>query len=492
MFCKKCGTENAEGVKFCTSCGAPMSEEPVAEAVQPEEASGGAPNNGMPTVPGAVNEGPMPMGQPGGAPVAQGGTPGGMPGGAPGVTPNGIPTNIPAYGGTQGVTPGGMPNGMPGMPGAYNGMQGGTQGGIPGNMQGNVPGNVPGNMPGGMPNGMPMGMPGSAPMQSGPMYQMPPMAIPPAQPKKSGGGVKALIIIIVVLLLICVGVLAAIGISKRMKQNKLDNYIETAEEYIRKENYQEAIYSYQDALEIDEENSDAINGMTDAYIDWAYSLAADGKYEEALDVLENADSRAKKKRISTAIEEIEAAMVVGNAEWSEADFVFTSDSESITVSLGHYFRVNTYYDESYLADYYGDYDEYDDLFATSRGLAPGMTLKDYINLYDLQPDYAVWERYSGDNGEYTSFMNYTGQSAYEMYDGYVNVWLDTGYCKENGQWRILEDWEIRDIWFCDAPLSDYDEVVILSVNVYENDIIWDISMEHFTYDEHWVYWQDWE
>lgn len=473
MFCKNCGTENAEGVKFCTSCGAPMSEGPVAETAQPEEAPGGAPNNGMPTAPGAVNGIPMPMGQPGGQPVAQGVTPsvtpGGMPGGMPGAAQSGVPGGMPGMSGAYNGMQGGMPNSMPGAPGAYNGMPGGT------------------------PNGMPMGMPGSAPMQAGPMYQMPPMAVPPAQPKKSGGGVKALIIIIVVLLLVCVGVLAAMGISKRMKQSKLDSCIETAEEYIRDENYQAAINSYQDALEIDEENSDAINGMTNAYVDWAYSLAADGKYEEALDVLENADSRAKKKKISAAIEEIEAAMtVVGSSEWTDADFVFTSDSESVTVSLGHYFRVNTYYEESYLADYNGNYDDFDELFATGRGLAPGMTLNDYINLYDLQEGYAVWERYSGDNGEYTSFMNYTGQSGYEMYDGYVNVWLDTGYCKENGQWRILEDWEVRDIWFCDAPLSDYDEVVILSVNVYENDIIWDISMEHFTYDQDWVYWQDWE
>lgn len=460
MFCKNCGAENTAGVKFCAACGAPIPEEPVIEAVQPEE----APNNGMP---GAVNGIPMPMGQPNGQamgqPVAQGATPGGM----PGATPGGMQTNMPGgYGGMQGATPGGMP-------GAYNGMPTGA--------------------PGGIPNGMPMGMPGSAPMQSGPMYQMPPMAIPPAQPKKSGGGVKALIIIIVVLLLVCVGVLAAIGINKRMKQSKLDNCIRTAEEYIQEENYSAAISSYQDALDLDEENSDAINGMTDAYLDWAYSLAADGKYEEALDVLENADSRTKKKKISAAMEEIEQAMMVGNSGWSEADFIFTSDSKSVTVSLGHYFRVNTYYDQSYLADYYGNYEDYDEYFATNRGLQPGMTLQEYVTLYDLQPGYAVWERYSGENGEYTSFMNYTGkENTYDMYDGYMNVWLDTGYCKENGEWRVLEDWEVRDIWFCDLPTSDYDEVVILSVNVYENDIIWDISMEHFTYNEAWVEWQDWE
>lgn len=490
MICKNCGSENAENVKFCTACGSAMPAESAAEAVQTQEApvTGQFGQGGQF---GTVNG--MPAGAPG-MTAAQGATPGNMPGGMPGGM-QGMP------GGAQGATPGGVPGSMPGgapipgqpmgqpQPGMYGGMQGNMQGNMPGNMQGGMPGNMQGGMQGVMPNGMP----GARPMQTGPMYQMPPMqAVPPAQPKKGNAGVKAVIIIIVVLLLLCVGVLAAIGISKKLKQGRFDDCIQTAEEYRQEENYRAAINSYQDALEIDEENDEAIEGMTETYIEWANSLADDGKYEEALDVLEDADKRADRKAIKKAIEEIEASMMTGSSGWSDADFVFTSDSESVTVSLGHTFRINTYYEKCYFSDYYGDYDEYDELFATSRGLEPGMTLQNYIALYDLQPGYAVWERYSGDNGEYTSFMNYTGQSGYEMYDGYVNVWLDVGYCKENGEWRLMEDTEVRDVWFCDAPLSDYDEVVILSVNVYEDDVIWDISMEHFTYNDAWVIWQDWD
>ena len=31
MFCQKCGNQNAEGVKFCATCGAPLMDEPQAQ-----------------------------------------------------------------------------------------------------------------------------------------------------------------------------------------------------------------------------------------------------------------------------------------------------------------------------------------------------------------------------------------------------------------------------------------------------------------------------
>ena len=42
-----------------------------------------------------------------------------------------------------------------------------------------------------------------------------------------------------------------------------------------------------------------------------------------------------------------------------------------------------------------------------------------------------------------------------------------------------------------APIGDYGDVMILSVNLYEDDRVYDISMEYFTYDDNWVTWQDW-
>ncbi len=540
MFCEKCGKENEDGMNFCEACGAPLpkpaeaQQEAPVEGVQepagtvsaeaaaaevPEETSAGSQPAGMP-VGAPVQPGGMPVnGMPGGVPVN------GMPTGSPGGMPvNGMPTGAPVNGGPAGlsgmsingapvvngmpagapvngspVQPGGMPmNGMPG--GApVNGRPAGAPGGMPmSGMPGGVPVNGgPAGAPGGMPmNGMPGGYPGKMP-QSGPMYQMPPMqAVPPAQPKKSGG-VKILIIVIVVLLVVLVGVLAAIGLSKRAKQTKIDGYLTSAEEKFDSQDYEAAIEDYQQVLDMDEDNGDAINGLTDTYVSWAQSLAAEGRYEEALDVLAEADSRAKSRKINSTMEEVEEAMMLsqaGGSGWTDADFVFSSDSDgSITLTLGHTFRVNSYYEESYMSDYSGDHDTYYSMFATGRGLKTGMTRDDYVSLYGLQEGYAVWELYTGEEGEYTSFSEYSGQTAAEMYEAKDagNVWLDIGYCWENGAWRLMEDWEVRDVWFCDAPIGDYGDVMILSVNLYEDDRVYDISMEYFTYDDNWVTWQDW-
>jgi hypothetical protein len=176
----------------------------------------------------------------------------------------------------------------------------------------------------------------------------------------------------------------------------------------------------------------------------------------------------------------------------DSDLIFYNGTEQLEVTLKHALRINTYNEESYLLDYTGDYESYSGLYTTSRGLASGMTIGDYVDLYHFEEGYAVWEVYSGDNGEYTGFVAYNDEpDVGDLYDDYLNVWLDIGYCREDGEWRALEDWEIKDIWFCDAYLDDYDEVVILSVNINSDNQIDDISFEHFSYDSDWVTWQDW-
>lgn len=69
MFCRKCGTKNAEGTKFCTNCGAPL------------EAPSPAIQSGAPVPPSATAPQPTPV-APAGAPVP--------PTGAP-VAPQGMP-----------------------------------------------------------------------------------------------------------------------------------------------------------------------------------------------------------------------------------------------------------------------------------------------------------------------------------------------------------------------------------------------------------------
>lgn len=136
-----------------------------------------------------------------------------------------------------------------------------------------------------------------------------------------------------------------------------------------------------------------------------------------------------------------------------------------------------------------EYEEYDDDLATFRGLEIGMSLSDYKQQYAIKNGYALWELI---DGNYTSFDSYTNQSISNMYNDAENVWLDLGWCKENGKWRVMTDVEFRDTWFCDASLSNFSEIVFLSVNVDESEKIVGIQMYYVTYDNDWVTWQDWE
>ena len=176
--------------------------------------------------------------------------------------------------------------------------------------------------------------------------------------------------------------------------------------------------------------------------------------------------------------------------FSEDDLVLKGP-EDIVVDKDY--AVIAYEDTAYfmgLVD--DDYEEYEGDYATSRGLELGGQLEDYKKLYGVKNGYAVWELFSGDNNEYTSFDAYSNQSAGEMYDEANNVWLDLGWCKEGGKWRAMTDVEVRDTWFCDADYDDFDEIVFLSVNLDEMDEVIGLAIYHVTYDEAWADYQAWE
>ena len=523
MYCTKCGRENADGVKFCIHCGAMMeqpapagqempaepmfaeqgavsgmAEQPVS-AEQPASAEQTASvEQPIPTEPNQTVEQPWMANQP--VIVEQS-----WMGGQPKQTLENVPPmqtgQIPPMG--QAPVQGGQ---MPPLMGQAP-MQGGqmplmgqapVQGGQMPPMMGQVP------MQGGQP---PMGqapmqggqmppMMGQVPMQGGQMPPMPYAAVPPAQPsqKKGNGAVKVVVGIIVALLLIGIGVLAFLFINKGSQEKKLQNQLETAANYRADGSYEEAIDAYLEILEKNPENSDAIDGLTNTYIEWAERYAKDENYEEAISILKDADDHAKSKTIKKAISEYEEALEALNAAnregFTDADLVFRNDSVEVTVERDHAFIVRSS-GVSYYSSY-GDnsYEEYGAL-ETSRGLKLGDSLEDYLSLYAVKSGYSAWELYSGDNNEYTSFAEYEGQSPATMYESYNNVWLDIGFSKENGEWRILTDHEIMNTWFCDAPLSDYEEVVIFAVNFDSWGEVVGISCEHFSYNEAWVEQQDW-
>ncbi|MBO5165691.1 MAG: zinc-ribbon domain-containing protein [Lachnospiraceae bacterium] len=501
MVCSKCGNENVTGTKFCIFCGQPLAEAapvaetqvaetPVQENAVPESTPaqnnampGGAPMNGAP-----MQNNMMPGGAPmNGAPMQNNMMPGGAPmNGAPmqnNMMPGGAPMNGAPM--QNNMMPGGapMPNGAP--------MQGGIPMGNPmqrpmgAPMQGGIP---MGNPNGGIPVGRPVGNPMGSPYVMG--------AVPPANPpQKKGGAAKVVIILLILLILVGIGVVAFVFISKNAETKKINEALQSAQELAEDGSYQDAEEAYLEVLEMQADNVEAIDGLTANYIAWADDYVADGDYEGALAVLEEADSQAKRKAIKEAIAEIEDAMttqmVAAGSEFSDADLVFIGSSDNQPVELDH--SIIVYSDVTYYTEYAtANYDEYAEEYMTARGLELGMTLDDYVALYNVEEGYAAWELYSGSENEYTSFLAYEeGEDPAEMYYDYNNAWLDIGYCKEDGEWRQLEDWEVMDTWFCDAYLDDYEEVVVFAVNIDEWGEVIGISLEHFTYDEGWVEWQGW-
>ncbi|MBQ9135211.1 MAG: hypothetical protein IJX66_03840 [Lachnospiraceae bacterium] len=459
MVCNKCGNENDMGMKFCIFCGQSLAEEtPVQENAIPENApvqnnamSGGAPMNGMPMQNNMM---------PGGAPMQ-----GGIPVGNPMQSPVGAPM--------QGGIPVGNPMGAP------------MQGGIPMGNPMQSPMGAP--MQGGIPVGRPMGNPMGSPYVMG--------AVPPANPsQKKGGAAKIVIILLILLILVGIGVVAFIFISKNAETKKINEALQSAQELAEDGSYEDAEEAYLKVLEMQSDNTEAIDGLTSNYIAWADDYVEDGDYESALAVLQEADSQAKRKAIKEAITEIEEAMasqtVAAGSAFGDADLVFMGTSDNLKVELDH--SILIYPDVTYYTEYAtGNYDEYAEEYMTARGLELGMTMEDYLALYNVESGYAVWELYSGSSNEYTSFVAFEGDDPADMYYDYNNAWLDIGYCKENGEWRQLEDWEVMDTWFCDAYLDDYEEVVIFAVNINQSGKVTGISLEYFTYDEGWVEWQNW-
>ena len=474
MICKNCGNENADGTKFCRFCGTALSTEEVAPVVPPQPIvppqpmgtpmntmQGGMPNNGVNPMQSDMNpaqSGMNPMGAP-------------MQGGMPNNGMNPIQNGARPMGAPMPGTAMPMNNGMPnnGMP--NNGMPGGG-------------------IPVGNPGGIPVGRPVSMPYQPG--------VVPPANPqKKSGNGAKVVIILLILLILIGIGVIVAIFATKAMDSKKVNDKVAAAQELFDEGEYADAVDVYLEALEMKEDNADAINGLTDAYLAWADEMVADGDYEGALELLEDAKSEGyvKPKKIKEAITEIEVMMATpdtaGGDGFSSDDLYFTG-SDNIYVETDH--SIIVYEDVTYYTDYAtGDYEEMEEEFTTARGLALGMTMEDYLNMYNVTPGYAAWELFSGDNNEYTSFSPYyDGDTAEDFLSGeYNTVWLDIGFSLEDGYWRQMEDWEIQDTWFCDADLYDYEEVIVFAVCIDDWGTVTGISLEHFTYDEGWVEWQGW-
>lgn len=206
----------------------------------------------------------------------------------------------------------------------------------------------------------------------------------------------------------------------------------------------------------------------------------------------------KKKLLTWALSAVMVLSLAGCGSGSGSKAGFTDDdlvlkgSEDFRVALDHFMYTTDGYTD-YEDMYVDDWTEYEEAFATSRGLKIGMTLDDYKKLYNIKYGYAVWEQITYDN--YTYLDYYTNQDSSDMYNdddiAVDTLWLDLGWYKDGSSWKAMSDEEFMDVWFCHADLDKYDEVVILSVYLDEFEEIGAMYFYHFTYDNDWVTWQGW-
>ncbi len=116
------------------------------------------------------------------------------------------------------------------------------------------------------------------------------------------GKSKKPVLIVVISVIVVIAVVAAIMlIPKVASADKLTKQLNLGEKYLSELNYEQAVIAYTEAIAIDPKNPDAYIGLAEAYL-------AQGEYDDALDILEQAmEELDENEEIEELQERIEAA-----------------------------------------------------------------------------------------------------------------------------------------------------------------------------------------
>jgi len=143
------------------------------------------------------------------------------------------------------------------------------------------------------------------------------------QPKKS----KALICLLVAIplaLVVIVGSLIAIGLSASdSDEEAVQKAIEAAEGFIDDKKYEEAIDEYNNALQLIEDDEDALAGRLDAYKKWINKELDDGKYEKAEKLL----ATAKKEYSDASLDKLAVKVYDAHLDDLSSQELFTEYEE---------------------------------------------------------------------------------------------------------------------------------------------------------------------
>lgn len=134
------------------------------------------------------------------------------------------------------------------------------------------------------------------------------------------GKSKKPVLIVVISVIVVIAVVAAIMLIPRAASaDKLTEQLNLGEKYLSELNYEQAVIAYTEAIAIDPKNPDAYIGLAEAYL-------AQGEYDDALDILEQAmEELGENEEIEELQENIEAAK-------NEADSFVGEPAEPVATS----------------------------------------------------------------------------------------------------------------------------------------------------------------
>ena len=100
------------------------------------------------------------------------------------------------------------------------------------------------------------------------------------------------------------GLAAVAGVSFVLVRNhEINSHMENAQQYVAASDYEEGIAEYAGVLEIDPDHEQAVAAMQDAYAGWAQALLDDGRYEEAIEVLNSAPEQVENETLDGKLAE---------------------------------------------------------------------------------------------------------------------------------------------------------------------------------------------
>lgn len=123
---------------------------------------------------------------------------------------------------------------------------------------------------------------------------------------------KKLIVIVIIALIIAVS--SMIVLTATSSPRRVHRQLDLGQKYLDKLDYEQAIASFDKALEIEPNNETVLSDMAAAYVDWGKSLVSQKDYAKAVDVLKDGYAKTSSADVKAELDEANKAYSEYQAE----------------------------------------------------------------------------------------------------------------------------------------------------------------------------------